>query len=141
MKFSFSQATDLSAATIWPYYADVNKWFTWEGDLEQIELAGSFSQGTSGKMKLTDQPPQEFILESVITEREFIDRTPIPEMGAVYFIHRLHPSGNQTIIEHAVEFIPDNRPAKEQDLAFIQGIFADVPESIFALEKAAQSHD
>lgn len=140
MKFSFEQATTLAPNKIWHYYADVNKWFTWEGDLEEISLAGEFKQGTKGKMKLTGQPAMDFVLESVILHKEFIDRTSIPGLGNIYFSHQLREKGEQTIISHSVEFVPNGRAANRSDLQFVSGVFADVADSVFDLEKAVRNN-
>lgn len=140
MKFSYEQETDLPPSAIWEYYADVNKWFVWEGDLEKISLEGDFVNGTKGQMKLAGQPAMDFILESVIKDKEFTDCTPIPGMGDVYFAHCIKQSEGKTIIAHSVEFVPEGRKPNAEDLSFVSGIFSDVPESIFALEKAAKSN-
>lgn len=140
MKFSYEQETDLTPSAIWEYYADVNKWFAWESDLEKITLDGDFVKGTKGQMKLAGQPAMDFTLESVIRDKEFIDCTLIPGMGEVYFAHRIKQSGGKTIIVHSVEFVPEGRKPNADDLGFVSGIFSDVPESIFALEKAAKNN-
>ncbi|MCO6533266.1 MULTISPECIES: hypothetical protein [Lactobacillus] len=141
MKFSYEQETDLTAADIWQYYANIDNWFAWEGDLEKVTLDGDFIQGTKGQMKLEGQPAMDFVLESVTANEEFTDRTPIPGMGDVYFTHQIGKKGAKTTITHSVEFVPQNREANSADLKFVAEIFADVPESIFALEKAARKND
>ena len=36
MKFSFELAVNAKKEDAWTYYSQVNQWFVWEGDLEQI---------------------------------------------------------------------------------------------------------
>lgn len=137
MKYSFELETDTTIEKIWPLYEDINKWFSWEDDLEDISLNGEFTQNTTGCMKLRGQPSMEFLLVSVVPGKSFTDKTSIPNVGDIYFIHELNDNGSQTLIKHSVEFIPFNRKADIKDLEFISQVFADVPSSIFSLVEAA----
>lgn len=137
MKYSFELKTDVAIEKIWSFYEDVNKWFLWEDDLEDISLNGPFSMNTTGTMKLAGQPSMEFLLVSVIPGKIFTDKTSIPDIGDIYFIHELSEKDNQTFIKHSVEFVPANRTSNSKDLEFISQIFADVPASVFSLVKAA----
>jgi hypothetical protein len=138
MKFNFETKTDLLPEQIWPYYADVTKWFAWEDDLENITLNGTFETGTVGEMTLEGQPPMTFTLTEVQANQVFVDKTTIPNVGDVYFRHELSRKENQTYILHEVEFIPLNRLETAQDTEFVSQIFADVPHSVFNLIEAAK---
>ncbi|MDH6364673.1 hypothetical protein M2139_001660 [Enterococcus sp. PF1-24] len=135
MKFSFELETDKTVEEIWAFYEDVNKWFAWEDDLEDISLNGAFQTGTTGEMKLAGQPAMAFTLVSVIKNKEFIDKTEIPEVGTLYFSHVLEEIDNKTVIRHSVSFVPLDRAATVEDLGFVSQVFADVPKSIFSLVK------
>lgn len=137
MKYSFELKTDTAIEKVWPLYEDVNKWFKWEDDLENISLDGEFAQNTTGHMKLSGQPSMEFLLVSVVPCKSFTNRTSIPNVGDIYFIHELGIKDNQTLIRHSVEFIPSDRKPAIKDLEFISQIFANVPISIFSLIEAA----
>jgi hypothetical protein len=137
MKYSFEVKTDTAIEKIWPFYEDVNKWFAWEDDLEAISLNGAFTQDTIGHMTLEGQPAMEFKLVSVIPGKSFTDRSSVPNVGDIYFIHELSNSDGQTCIKHSVEFIPADRTPDKKDLTFISQIFANVPASIFSLIEAA----
>lgn len=137
MKFSFELKTKTSAEKIWEFYSNVNRWFAWEDDLEDISLEGKFEQGSFGEMKLLGQPSMKFELVSVILNKEFTDKTSIPGIGDIYFIHELVSENDWTIIRHSVEFVPDNRAESVEDAEFVSQIFSDVPASIFSLIKAA----
>lgn len=137
MKYSFEIPTETPVEKIWPLYEDVNNWFKWEDDLESISLKGTFTQNTTGTMKLSGQPPMDFLLVSVVPGQSFTDRTSIPNIGDIYFIHELDTKDNQTLIKHSVEFIPYDRKATVKDLEFISQVFADVPASIFSLIESA----
>ncbi|EAC3312895.1 hypothetical protein ACTBNQ_001375 [Listeria monocytogenes] len=137
MKYSFELQTDIAIEKIWPLYEDVNKWFKWEDDLEDISLHGEFITGSNGSMKLSGQPSMDFVLVSVKAGKSFTDRTSIPNVGDIYFIHELNDNEGKTLVRHSVEFIPANRKANLKDLEFVSQIFADVPASIFSLIEAA----
>lgn len=137
MKYSFELQTDIAIEKIWPLYEDVNKWFKWEDDLEDIYLHGEFITGSNGSMKLSGQPSMDFVLVSVKAGKSFTDRTFIPNVGDIYFIHELNDNEGKTLVRHSVEFIPANRKANLKDLEFVSQIFADVPASIFSLIEAA----
>ncbi|MBC6298231.1 hypothetical protein HCJ45_14050 [Listeria sp. FSL L7-1517] len=139
MNFSFELKTNISAEKIWAQYADVNKWFTWEENLEGIALNGEFVEGTTGEMKLSGQPTMNFTLVSVSENKHFTDKTSIPTVGDIYFIHELSNEGQHTLIKHSVEFVPLERATTKEDANFIARIFSDVPSSVFALVEA--SHD
>ena len=137
MKFSFEITASTTSEKIWSLYEDVNKWFTWEDDLEEISLSGDFVQGTFGVMKLADQPAMDFELVTVIPNKEFTDKSSIPGVGDIYFIHQLIQNDNCVTIKHAVEFIPTDRETTVEDSQFVSQIFSDVPASMFSLVKAA----
>lgn len=133
MKFSFEVTTDLLPEEIWPFYADVNKWFEWEDDLRAISLEGDFETGAIGEMTLKDQPPMSFTLTSVIKNKQFIDETKIPDMGTIVFHHNLERVGNKTIVSHSVEFISNDNEEKVENSRIVAQIFSDVPASVFSL--------
>ena len=137
MKFSFELKAKVAVEKVWSLYADVNKWFSWEADLEEISLLGDFVQGTSGKMKLAGQPSMDYDLVSVVSGEEFTNRTIIPTVGDIYFIHELIEKDDHLIIKHSVEFIPSNREATVEDSRFIAQIFSGVPAAVFSLVQAA----
>ena len=138
MKYSFEQKTSASITDVWSLYENVNKWFTWENDLEKISLEGLFETNTKGSMTLTNMPPMSFELVKVIPEEVFIDKTTIPNMGEINFIHELSETNHkETVIRHSVEFVPLNREPKANDLKFISKIFENVPASVFSLIEVA----
>lgn len=122
---------------IWGLYEDVNKWFSWEADLEEIVLESGFKTGTSGTMKLVGRPQTPFVLTSVIVNKEFTNKTVIPTIGEIYFSHELSKVESKTVVKHSVEFVPLNREATFEDSALISRVFAAVPKSVFSLIEIA----
>lgn len=138
MKYSFELKTCTPVKKIWSLYENVNTWHLWDADLEEISLTNSeFKEGTTGSMKLLNQPPIDFILTSVTPEKSFTNKTFIQNYGEVYFMHELVPSSDQTIIKHSIEFKPFNRQSNIQDSMFVSKIFKTVPCSVFSLIEAA----
>jgi len=137
MKFSFETETLVDIDKIWNMYSDVNNWFKWESDLEDISLSGQFVQGTKGTMKLKGQPEMSFELVKVENNSEFTDLTVIPHVGEISFIHQLISKDDKIVVKHSVELVPDNRLETFEDSRFVGKIFKDVPNSVFGLVKAA----
>ncbi|MBC6308483.1 hypothetical protein HCJ66_02835 [Listeria sp. FSL L7-1582] len=137
MKFSFELKTEASMEQIWGLYEDVNKWFSWEADLEEIVLESGFKTGTSGTMKLVGRPQTPFVLTSVTVNKEFTNKTVIPSIGEIYFSHELSEAESKTVVKHSVEFVPLNREATFEDLTLISRVFASVPKSVCSLIEVA----
>lgn len=138
MKFSFETQTNLTPETIWPFYEIVEKWYSWEDDLEVISLDGKFKKGSTGEMTLKNQPPMTFELIEVIQNECFCDKTVIPNLGEILFNHELIVNKEKTTVRHSVEFIRYNDSDKKEDVEFVSQIFSDVPQSIFSLIEAAE---
>ncbi|MEK0307118.1 SRPBCC family protein [Bifidobacterium favimelis] len=138
MKFSYEMTTDLSMEQLWPYYADVKRWFAWESDLEDIELDGAFATGTTGRMTMTGQPPMPYTLVKVEEGRSFTDKSTVPDVGDVYFAHELAERDGRTLIRHSVELVPVGGVDTPDTAHAAAGIFSDVPDSVFALIKSAR---
>lgn len=137
MEFSFELETNSDIEKIWSFYADVNKWFAWEDDLEKISLDGDFKQGSTGEMKLANLPSLKFNLVSVDPKKQFIDETLLPEVGSLYFGHHLSTVEGRTVIKHTVKFVPLDREVTMKDIELVQQLFSDVPASVVSLIKAA----
>ncbi|EUJ39639.1 SRPBCC family protein [Brochothrix campestris] len=137
MKFSFELKTDATLEQVWGLYEDVNKWFSWESDLEDISLESEFKTGTHGTMKLVGRPQVTFVLESVTTNKEFTNKTIIPSIGEIYFSHEISKIDDKTLVKHSVEFVPLNRKAISEDLGLVSQVFSSVPKSVFSLLEVA----
>lgn len=134
MKLSFETFVNAKPEKIWPYYSNLEKWYTWENDLEDIDLEGSFEKGIKGTMKLKEMPPMQFELSSVIENREFVDITSTP-MGKVSFGHYITPHGEGAIVKHEVSL--DNE--KKENLNVLVGIFSDVPFTVYTLKEVVEN--
>lgn len=137
MKFSYEMTTNVPMKRLWPFYADVKRWFSWENDLEDINLDGDFVTGTTGQMTMTGQPPMPYSLVKVEEGRSFTDKSTVPDVGDVYFAHELSEKDGVTLIRHSVELVPLGGEDTPETAHLAAGIFSDVPDSVFSLIESA----
>ena len=132
MKFSFELVINAKKEDAWVYYSQVDQWFVWEGDLEEISLDGDFTTGQKGKMKMEGMPELDFTLVEVRENQYFSDLTATP-FGNVLFEHEIleNPAGSISL-RHSVSLTDGDMT--EEALAFLKQIFADVPESVGKLK-------
>lgn len=133
MEFSFKMEVAGTKETIWAYYSEVEKWFEWEADLENISIEGAFETGTYGKMKLEGQPEMTFELTSVIPYQEFWDQTDIPGFGSIVFGHEILEEEGKLFLKHTVRLF--NAPENTKTINFLSQVFSDVPHSINLLKE------
>lgn len=137
MKFNFELTISCSAKRVWSFYEDIQKWYTWEDELQDIQLEGSFSQGSAGNMTFTGMPPLAFELISVIKEQKFCDKTSIPEIGDLYFDHQIKTCDGGVLVQHSVAL--ENAEISKQNIAFLNNIFKDVPHSMLKLKEVCEN--
>lgn len=121
---------------IWPYYADPAMRYVWEEDLESLAFDGEVKTGTTGRMKMKNMPEIRFTLTEVIEGVSYCDRTDIPGMGSLFFNHKILSEGGQTYILHSVRL--EKIPFTEDDLGFLNGVFADVPGAMLKIKREAE---
>lgn len=137
MKYSFEFKTKVSPERIWDFYANIENWYKWEDNLQDITLDGDFVTGNKGVMTLKGQPPMNYELTEMSEYQSFCDKASIPGLGSIYFNHELIPSGPDTIIRHSVEFISESGNDFQEHLGFVSQVFSDVPNSVLSLVRAA----
>lgn len=137
MKFSFELAVNAKKEDAWVYYSQVDQWFVWEGDLEQISLNGDFTTGQKGKMKMEGMPELDFTLVEVRENQCFSDLTATP-FGNVLFEHEILENPDGTIsLRHSVSLTDSDTTGEA--LAFLKQIFDDVPESVGKLKQILEA--
>ena len=85
-ELTFQTKVHATAKEIWEMYVDFNKRRQWETDLEYIILQGTFSTGTSGRMKLQGQPEMPYTLTKVIPYKEYWIKVKFPEWGSLFVL-------------------------------------------------------
>lgn len=135
-EFTFQTKVYATSQDIWEMYTDFTKRRQWETDLEYIKLNGDFLTGTSGTMKLADQPEMPYTITSAVPYKEYWDRTEIPGTGmAVCFGHEFTPNGNSTLVKVSARLEKSTSEITEEDILFLAQIFSDTPQSILVIKK------
>ncbi len=131
MEFSYKTKINASKERIWSCYADIQKWYVWEDDLESITLDGEFKTGSTGVMKLADMPPMDYTLTTVIENELFCDKTSTP-FGDIYFDHQILEEKDGIYVRHSVQL--QTEEVTHEKLVFLRQVFNDVPDSIMLLK-------
>lgn len=135
-EYEHSAETTAAPATVWSYWADVERWGDWNADIEKIEVTGPFTAGTEITMHPAGQEPVRLLLAEVREPELFVDEarfdgllfrtahraTPLPGGGA-RIVYRMEITG-----EAADQAGPQIGPA----------ITADWPETVAALIDRAE---
>lgn len=131
MEFSFKLKVNAPKEKIWDYYSDIQRWYMWEENLEDITLHGNFEAGNTGMMKLKNMPKVEYTLTNVIINQRFCDETVMP-FGTIYFDHQILEETDGVYIRHAVGL--DTQEANKEVLGILRQIFSDVPDTVMKLK-------
>jgi hypothetical protein len=135
-QFSYSHVVeaDVSPATVWALYDDVNTWPAWDAQAEWVTREGPFATGSRGEMKFTGMDPLAYTLTRVEPEREFVDETPLGDL-TVRVSHMLEPLAEGGVrLTYAAEI---DGPA-EQAQQVGPAITADFPATMAALVAMAK---
>ncbi len=106
-KYEHMIETEASAEAIWSLYSDVSTWTKWDTGIEDVELSGSFCDGSFGSITPRGQRALIFKLVEVREKECFTDETEIPGAGVtIRFTHRLQTLENgKTRVIHQVMMI------------------------------------
>lgn len=132
MELAFKTEVRAESKKIWQYYVDVELRKIWEEDLESLVFNGDIRTGTTGRMKLKEMPEMAFELIDVTPEQSYWDRTDVPGMGSLIFGHDIVNEEGKTFIQHTVRLAKEQ--PNESDLAFLTGVFADVPQAVLKIK-------
>lgn len=76
---SYSKTVDgMSAAQVWKVWSDVDRWHTWQGDIEYARMNGPFETGGTFKFKPKGGPDLTLELSEVRPNERFVDVTRFP---------------------------------------------------------------
>lgn len=76
-------------------WADTDSWPEWDEALRWVRRDGPFAEGTRGSLKPKGGPKVDFVIETLVPDREFTDRSTMP--------------GASLTIRHLVEVLDDGR--------------------------------
>jgi uncharacterized protein YndB with AHSA1/START domain len=69
--------TTVAPDAIWRAWVDVTGWPRWNGDIERIELAGLFAEGSTIAMTPQGQEPVHLRLAEVVEGERFVDEADV----------------------------------------------------------------
>ncbi|MBY0109549.1 MAG: SRPBCC family protein [Candidatus Babeliaceae bacterium] len=87
--------TTATPAQIWQVWQDVGNWKTWDHDLEQARIDGSFQEGTSGILKFKDSPDLKTLLTRVEPFKLFVQEAQLP-LAKVVMSHFISQMAGKT---------------------------------------------
>ncbi|MFT8361846.1 MAG: polyketide cyclase [Sporolactobacillus sp.] len=137
MELSFKTEVQADEQAIWPFYADPSKRGIWEEDLENLTFDGAVKTGTTGKMKLKGMPEMHFTLIRVVPYASYWDQTEVPGIGSLIFGHDIIRENDRIAIQHTVCLKKEQ--ASGDDLTFLNGVFADVPQAVLKIKNEVES--
>ncbi|MDP1922767.1 MAG: SRPBCC family protein [Myxococcales bacterium] len=97
----FSAISTATPETLWPQYADVSRWKTWDEAVSNVTLDGAFVIGARGTLTLHGKPTLDFVLTEVTPNVSFSDETKVGPM-TVRFTHTLERLTGGTKVTHRV---------------------------------------
>ena len=132
-----SVETTAAPEQIWRVWSDVSEWPEWNGDIERIELVGSFAPGGRIVMTPFGDEPIELRIADAIKPELFVDEAELDEI-LVRTVHRVDAlDDDRARITYRMEI---TGPAADTLAPQIgPEISADFPETLAALAKRAES--
>ncbi len=83
-----SVETTASPAAIWRLWSDVASWPAWNGDIEHIEIAGPFAEGSTISMTPIGEEAVELRIAAAVEPDVFVDEADLGDV-VVRTIHRI----------------------------------------------------
>jgi catechol 2,3-dioxygenase-like lactoylglutathione lyase family enzyme len=106
----FSALSTATPETLWPHYAEVSRWKTWDEAVSNVTLDGAFVAGSRGALTMHGRPTLDFVLTEVTPYVSFSDETKVGPM-TVRFTHTLERLTGGTKLTHRVSI---DGPGAEQ---------------------------
>jgi hypothetical protein len=84
---SVSATSSSAPSTFFDRWADMDTWPEWDEAVRWVRRDGPFAEGTRGSLKPKGGPRVAFVIETLVPNREFTDRSTMP--GAALTIRHL----------------------------------------------------
>jgi Polyketide cyclase / dehydrase and lipid transport len=139
--YEHSHTVNASPAVIWPLYADVSRWPSWDADMERVDLDAGFLVGSTGVMHVRGFGPVPFALTVVEPEQRFADVSNLDGGIILSFEHTLVPNADNsaTVITHRVTI--DGPSADQVGPQMGAGISEGIPDSMASIARLAESSE
>ena len=127
--------TSAAPERIWRLWADVAKWPEWNGDIERIELVGSFAAGGLITMTPIGEEPIELRIAEAVEPERFVDEADFGEI-VVRTIHRVQRlDGERSQISYRMEITGPHADMLGPQIG--PEISADFPQTLASLVETA----
>jgi len=103
MKFEQSIHISAEPSAVFATYKDVSGWARWDPETESASIDGSFSVGSTGKIKPKGGPESKIRLIEVTENTSFTVECSLP-LCKMQFIHLMSPNTNGTELVNQIEF-------------------------------------
>jgi len=128
--------TEVAPEAIWRLWSDVAGWPGWIADIEQIELSGPFTAGSTISMTPEGQEPVELRIAEAVEPELFVDEADLGDV-VVRTVHRVEPLGDErNRIVYRMEITGPSADTVGPELG--PQISGDFPETLAALVKRAE---
>ncbi len=128
--------TEVAPEAIWRLWSDVAGWPGWIADIEQIELSGPFTAGSTISMTPEGQEPVELRIAEAVEPELFVDEADLGDV-VVRTVHRVEPLGDErNRIVYRMEITGPAADTVGPELG--PQISGDFPETLAALVKRAE---
>ena len=122
---------------VWRLWADVTHWPDWNGDIERIELDGSFAAGGRIVMEPIGQEAIELRIAEAVEPELFVDEADLGDV-VVRTTHRVEPvGGGRSRVTYRMEISGPAADTLGPHLG--PEISADFPETLAALVARAEA--
>src|SRR5437870_5482996 len=105
--YQHSEEARVSAESIWRLWSQVERWQTWNADIETIAIDGPFAAGTRFTMTPVGDDPVELRLEEVVENRSFTDVAEFDGL-VIRTVHLMEPVGDRLRITYRMEISGPN---------------------------------
>jgi Polyketide cyclase / dehydrase and lipid transport len=135
--YEHSVRTSAPPDRIWRLWADVASWPEWNGDIERIELLGTFAAGSTILMTPIGQEPIELRIAEAVEPELFVDEAHMGEI-VVRTMHRVESIGPEdTRITYRTEITGPDADTLGPQIG--PEITADFPQTLARLAARAEA--
>jgi hypothetical protein len=132
-----SVETSAAREDIWQLWANVAGWPEWNGDIQRIELRGTFAAGSTILMTSAGAETIEFLIADAVEPWCFVDEADTGEI-VVRTIHRVECiAGERSRVTHRMEISAGAADTLRPEIG--AAISADLPKSLVALVAHAEN--
>ena len=93
--------TGVDADRVWAVWTDVDRWSTWQDDVETANLEGAFAEGSTIRFKPKGARRVRIELTEVEAPWRYVDVTHLP-LGRMHDTHELVVEGDELVVRNRI---------------------------------------